>query len=82
MIFVVFRYRNESLPVSQRLTEADLELDPRITADLNEHLKAQLDLVSRKLEYRQEKAKLRLKKLMDHFVEPITCLPFGVIKIL
>ena len=34
------------------------------------------------MEFKAEKSKLRLKKLMDHFIEPITCLPFGVFRIL
>lgn len=75
-------FRNNSLPISQRLSDSELELDPRITADLNEQLQAEMDLVHKKLAYNAEKCKLRLKKLMDHFIEPITCLPFAVKKIL
>ncbi|XP_008204820.1 cilia- and flagella-associated protein 44 isoform X2 [Nasonia vitripennis] len=74
--------RNNSLPISQRLTDEELELDPRITADLKQQLQAEMDIVHKKLAYNAEKCKLRLKKLMDHFIEPITCLPFAVKKIL
>ncbi|KAL7301745.1 hypothetical protein TKK_0005740 [Trichogramma kaykai] len=74
--------RNDKLPASQRLTEQELQLDPRISADLDEQLKEQMDIVYRKSEYKQEKCRLRLKKLMEHFIEPITCIPFAVKKIL
>ncbi|XP_058801430.1 cilia- and flagella-associated protein 44 [Phymastichus coffea] len=74
--------RNSELPASQRLTEEELELDPRITKDLNDQLDAEMDVVRKKLAYDLEKCELRLKKLMGHFVEPITCLPFAVRRIL
>jgi hypothetical protein len=45
-------------------------------------LQKEMDLVYRKAAFNVEKNKLRLKKLMDHFIEPITCLPFAVKKIL
>ncbi|XP_014209825.1 uveal autoantigen with coiled-coil domains and ankyrin repeats [Copidosoma floridanum] len=73
--------RNGSLPQSQRLTDDELELDQRITVDLDRELEAQMELVHDKLAHDLEKSKLRLKKLMDHFVEPITCLSFVVKKI-
>ncbi|CAB0030340.1 unnamed protein product [Trichogramma brassicae] len=74
---VCYLPRNDKLPASQRLTEQELQLDPRISADLDEQLKEQMDIVYRKSEYKQEKCRLRLKKLMEHFIEPITCIPFA-----
>ncbi|XP_015185345.1 PREDICTED: cilia- and flagella-associated protein 44 [Polistes dominula] len=74
--------RNRSLLKSQQIPREDLELDPRITADLNEQLEMEMDLVHRKEAFQVEKSKLALKKLMDHFIEPITCVPFAVSRIL
>ncbi|KAI4496377.1 hypothetical protein M0804_000187 [Polistes exclamans] len=74
--------RNRSLLKSQQIPREDLELDPRITTDLNEQLELEMDLVHRKEAFQIEKSKLALKKLMDHFIEPITCVPFAVSKIL
>lgn len=67
---------------SQQIPHDEFELDPRITADLNKHLDEKMELVRRKLAFKVEKSKLRLRKLMNHFIEPITCLPFEVCKIL
>ncbi|XP_011500262.1 PREDICTED: uncharacterized protein LOC105364098 [Ceratosolen solmsi marchali] len=74
--------KNNALPLSQRLTDEELQLDPRVIQNLNVHLDNEMDLVYKKLEHNVEKHKLKLKKLMDHFIEPITCLPFAVQKIL
>lgn len=74
--------RNRALPESQRIPQEEFELDPRITADLNNQLKAEMDLVRQKLAFKVEKSRLGLQKLMDHFIEPITCLPFAVSRIL
>ncbi|KAI4492234.1 hypothetical protein M0802_009924 [Mischocyttarus mexicanus] len=74
--------RNHSLLKSQQIPREDLELDPRITADLNKQLEMEMDLVHRKEAFQVEKSKLALKKLMDHFIEPITCVPFAVSRIL
>lgn len=66
------------MPESQRLIDSDFVLDPRITEDLTNNLKEQMDLVYKQLAYDEEKSKVRLKKLVDHFVEPVTSLPFAV----
>lgn len=74
--------RNRDLIQSQQIPHEEFELDPRITEDLNQQLQAEMDLVHRKLAFKVEKSKLRLEKLMNHFIKPITCLPFEVCKIL
>lgn len=50
--------------------------------DLEQYLKSQIDLMQEKLEFQVEKSKLELQKLMEHFITPITCLPFTVYGIL
>ncbi|XP_076222298.1 cilia- and flagella-associated protein 44 [Nomia melanderi] len=72
--------RNKKLLPSQQIQQ--FELDPRITEDLEQHLKEQIVLTQGKLEFQAEKSKLELEKLIDHFVTPVTCLPFAVCSIL
>lgn len=73
--------RNKKLLKSQQLKDEDFELDPRITEDLDNQLKAEMDLVHEKMAFQVEKSRLGLQKLMDHFIKPITCLPFSVSRI-
>ncbi|KMR01454.1 wd repeat-containing protein 52 [Lasius niger] len=73
--------RNNALPKSHRITRKELELDLRITADLNEELEAEMITVREKLAFKIEKSKLGLQKLLEHFIEPIAHLPFAICKI-
>lgn len=59
------------MPNSQKLTSADLELDTRISEDLQQQLDIQMDVVRRKKEFDYEKVKLAGKKLMAHFIDSI-----------
>ncbi|XP_066592907.1 cilia- and flagella-associated protein 44 [Prorops nasuta] len=74
--------KNNSLIPSQRIPEEELELDPRITNELSDRTRTEIDLVRQKMAFQVEKSKLGLQKLLDHFIEPITCLPFAVRRIL
>jgi len=58
-----------------------LEIDPRITIELNKKLDLEMIAVREKLIFKVEKSKLGLQKLLEYFVQPVTCLPFGVCKI-
>ncbi|XP_070529333.1 cilia- and flagella-associated protein 44 isoform X2 [Cardiocondyla obscurior] len=73
--------RNNALPKPHQITDEELELDPRITADLNKKLDAEMIAMREKLAFKVEKSQLQLQKLLEHFVKPITCLPFVVCKI-
>lgn len=73
--------RNNTLPKPYQITCQELELDPRITADLNKELDAEMAVVHKKLAFKVEKSELGLQKLLEHFVQPITFLPFVVCKI-
>ncbi|XP_011056677.1 PREDICTED: cilia- and flagella-associated protein 44, partial [Acromyrmex echinatior] len=73
--------RNNALPKFHQLSQKELELDFRIIADLNKELDAEMSTVCEKLAFKVEKSKLGLQKLLKHFVQPITCLPFVVCKI-
>ncbi|XP_031368455.1 cilia- and flagella-associated protein 44 isoform X2 [Apis dorsata] len=78
--FTKITTRNKSLLKSQQILQFDL--DPRIVEDLEQQLKTQIILTQQKLEFEVEKNKLQLEKLMNHFIMPITCLPFAVYGIL
>ncbi|XP_017757877.1 PREDICTED: uncharacterized protein LOC108549132 [Eufriesea mexicana] len=78
--YVKITIKNKHVLQSQQILQ--FELDPRIVEDLEQQLKAHTVLTQKKLEFKVEKSKLELQKLMKHFVTPITCLPFGVYGIL
>jgi hypothetical protein len=59
------------MPESQKLKVEDLELDDRISDDLQERLDRQMDVVRRKKEFDFEKVKLAGRKLKEHFIDPI-----------
>lgn len=59
------------MPESQKLKTEDLELDDRITDDLQDKLDRQMDVVRRKKEFDYEKVKLAGRKLKEHFIDPI-----------
>ncbi|XP_018302310.1 uncharacterized protein [Mycetomoellerius zeteki] len=73
--------RNNTLPKFHQLSHKELELDFRIITDLNKELDAEMSTVCEKLAFKVEKSELRLQKLLEHFIQPITCLPFVVCKI-
>lgn len=64
-------FRNALLPQSQKLTTKDLELDERISDDLQQELDIQMDIVRRKKAFDYEKVKLAGKKLKEYFIDPV-----------
>ncbi|KAK1137227.1 hypothetical protein K0M31_001748 [Melipona bicolor] len=74
--FVKITTRNKYLLHSQQISQ--FELDPRIVEDLKQQLNIHTTLTQQKLEFEVGKSKLELQKLMDHFVTPITYVPFAV----
>ncbi|XP_014472910.1 PREDICTED: cilia- and flagella-associated protein 44 [Dinoponera quadriceps] len=74
--------RNNALPKLHQITRDELELDPRITANLNQELEAEMNAVREKFAFKVEKSEIGLRKLMEHFIHPITGLPFVVCKVL
>lgn len=73
--------RNLTLPDSQKLSSEDLELDNRITYDLQDKLDRQMDVVRRKKEFDFEKVKLAGKKLIEYYIAPLHEFPIEVIGI-
>ncbi|XP_076177015.1 cilia- and flagella-associated protein 44 isoform X2 [Ptiloglossa arizonensis] len=78
--YVKITNRNKSLLPSQQIQQ--FELDSRIVEHLDQHLKAQIASTQKKLEFQEQKSKLELEKLMNHFITPVTHLPFAVCSIL
>lgn len=74
--------RNRALPKAQQIRQEMFELDPRITEDLEKQLQLEMDLVYQKISFDLNKSRLKMKKMLEHFVEPLSCLPFAVEKIL
>lgn len=74
-------FRNNALPKSHRIIREELELDLRITTDLNKELETEMIIVREKLAFKIEKSKLRLQKLLRYFIQPIAHLPFAICKI-
>ncbi|XP_022906281.2 cilia- and flagella-associated protein 44 [Onthophagus taurus] len=76
--FLSILKKNQKLLPTQRIPREKLELDPRITKDLNKVLDANLALVRRKLAYQLEKSELRMEKLKKHFIDPLDMFPIAV----
>jgi len=81
ILLTIFLYRNNALPKFHQITHDELELDLRITVDLNKELEMEMIAVRGRLAFKVEKSELELQKLLEHFIHPITCLPFTVCKI-
>ncbi|RZF35303.1 hypothetical protein LSTR_LSTR013714 [Laodelphax striatellus] len=70
--------RNNSLPAQYRLTEEQLEIDPRVTAHLEHKLHKQLDLVKQQLCFDLEKSKLLYDKVHSYFIKPLASFKISV----
>lgn len=70
--------RNQKLLPTQIIPREMLELDPRITSNLEEKLNAELELVKRKLAYDVEKSSIRMEKLKIHYIDPLDVFPISV----
>ncbi|XP_017782969.1 PREDICTED: uncharacterized protein LOC108567166 [Nicrophorus vespilloides] len=70
--------RNDALPESQRIPLEELELDSRVTDNLDEKLKADEYLVERKLAFDVEKSNILLTKMREHFLLSLDMYPITV----
>lgn len=75
------RVRNENLLPTQILPREELEIDPRITKDLNDKFEEDLALVKRKLAFDVEKSAVLMRKLFAHFSDDLDYFPIGVYSI-
>lgn len=67
--------RNNSLKDSMQLNLRTVNLDDRITADIQKTLDREMELVERKKAYEVEKCKLLTKKIRDFYISPLQELP-------
>ncbi|XP_039285511.1 cilia- and flagella-associated protein 44 [Nilaparvata lugens] len=79
--FLKIMEKNNSLPAQYRLTPEQLEIDPRVTAHLDEKLQSELDLVKRKLSFDLEKSKLLYEKVHCYFIKPLAAFKVSVASI-
>lgn len=73
--------RNKALPPSQTISYDQLELDPRITANLQKRFGEEMDLIKRKKEFDVERAQLGGQKLFEYFLKPLDSFPVKVLGI-
>lgn len=79
--FATVRAQNDLLPDSQRLSAHELELDDRITNDMDKSFSRQMDLVRRKMAFEVEKTKLLKDKVETFLTSNLECWPIEVIGI-
>lgn len=69
--FLAIMDRNNQIIDSQRVQQSEIQLDDRITEQLQENFQQQYDLMKRKLAYDLEKNRLLAKKVKEYFIEPL-----------
>lgn len=72
------RKRNSKLLLTQIIPREELEIDPRITKDLEDKLEADLNLVKRKLAFNVQKSALAMHKMLSHYVDELDTFPICV----
>lgn len=70
--------RNEKLLPTQVIPRDQLEIDPRITEDLQQIIDSEMALEKRKLAYQVEKSKVAMEKLMDHCTNSLDVFPLVI----
>lgn len=67
--------RNNLLKTSMQLDLRTVNLDDRITADIQKRLDREMELVERRKAYEVEKCKILTKKIKDFYISPLDGLP-------
>lgn len=67
--------RNNLLKTSMQLDLKTINLDDRITADIQKRLDQEMELVERRKAYEVEKCKILTKKIKDFYISPLEELP-------
>lgn len=67
--------RNNLLKPSMQLDMKTINLDDRITADIQKRLDQEMELVERRKAYEVEKCKILTKKIKDFYISPLEELP-------
>lgn len=70
--------RNDKLLPTQVIAREQFMLDKHIIKDLEEIMEAELAFVKRTTEFKVEKSKVLMDKLMRHFVDPLDVFPMKV----
>lgn len=64
--------------MSQVLPHSEFELDPRITAALQNKIEAEQSLMLRKIAFKVARSRMLVKKMQNHFVDKIASLDVTV----
>lgn len=67
--------RNSKLLSTQIIPKEELELDKRVTKHVDYKFYNKLELVKTKLAYDVEKSEVQMKKLLEHFIDPMDRAP-------
>lgn len=79
--FAAIKTRNEALPPTQQLSNEELELDERITHDLQKDFERQMNSVRGRMAFDVEKSKLLKNKVENFLTNNLECWPIEVIGI-
>lgn len=75
MEFLDIVRRNNLLKTSMQLDLRTINLDDRITADIQKRLDQEMELVERRKAYEVEKCKMLTQKIKDFYISPLEELP-------
>ncbi|CAG2058060.1 unnamed protein product [Timema podura] len=70
--------RNKALSQSQIIPHEDLELDSNISADLDEYLNSEMEIMENKLRFTVEKSKIGLSKVKKYFLDDLESITIKV----
>lgn len=73
--------RNKKLLPSQIIPQEELEIDPRITENLQEVLDAEMRLEKRKLAYQVKMSEIAMQKLKRYYTDPLDVFPLTLLGI-
>lgn len=76
--FASIKSRNDALPESQRLCAENLELDRRITEDMEKDFARAMDLMRSKMAFDVEKSRLLMDKVETCMTSNLECWPVAV----
>lgn len=69
--YIKLLLKNSKLLPSQMISKEDLDLDARVTEHIDSKFKSKLELLKKKLAYDVEKSECQMKKLLEHFINPM-----------
>lgn len=81
MDFVALKARNDVLPIKQRFSSDELELDDRISQNLSEEFQRKMEMIRRRMAFDVEKSRLLKNKVENFLTTNLECWPIEVLAI-